>query len=192
MTCQAHPAQALSRASELDRGSSSRPRWPWLPLSNPRQGGQMAARTGLRQEPRTQSEALSMLVCKRKHNVQAPTHVQTPEGLMLPGTAPNILPRAWGWLWGRAESGLRVLRKIQPRGSLEMPEPPCSKRPPWHPGLGAPLSWPSQVPRASRAKQRCFCHTCKASEWGKSPSPPSVPCPPQYPPPGPQGDTVPC
>lgn len=64
----------------------------------------MAARTGLRQEPRTQSEALSMLVCKRKHNVQAPAHVQTPEGLMLPGTAPNILP----WAWAGSGGGLRA------------------------------------------------------------------------------------
>lgn len=48
------------------------------------------------------------------------------------------------------------LREALPKGGLEMPQLPLSKRPLWSPGLRALPACPCQAPKPSRAKQKHF------------------------------------
>lgn len=156
----------------------------------------MAARAGLRHRPRTHTEALSTYVYKCKHtcthtsaNTDMHTHVCKHQRGQC-HTAPSTYC-SWvqGWLWG--ENGTR--------GARERPSPEVAWRHPnclssnGCPGTPASELCPptGRAPRPSRAQQRRFCNTRKVSEERRGPpSSPPTPCPPSYPPPVPEGDTV--
>lgn len=125
--------------------------------------------------------------CKHRH---AHTRVQTPERPTSHSTL-NILLLGAGLALGRTENGTR--------GARERPSPEVAWRHPnclssnGCPGTPASELCPptGRAPRPSRAQQRRFCNTRKVSEERRGPplSPPT-PCPPSYPPPVPEGDTV--
>ena len=132
-------------------GSLSCTHWPWLPLNNPRQCQQMAARAVLRQWPRTGSEALSMLVYKCKHACMH-TRANTREANVTQHTSQRMA-LGTGLALGKVEKGTqgaggrsspaeawRCLNFLSPKGHTgTLALEPCPSGPARLPGPAEPL-----------------------------------------------------
>lgn len=149
----------------------------------------MAARVVLRQWPRTGSEALSMLVYKCKHTCMH-TSANAREANVTQHTSQHMA-LGTGLALGKAEKGTqgagersspaeawRCLNLLSPKGHTgTLALEPCPSGPARLPGPAEPSRDTSATP-VSPVRE-------KKSSWS-----PSVPCPPWYPPPGPEGDTA--